>query len=83
MHRLKVGNSMILWARPSFNPYLKISMVPRSFKLAWAFPASYQKVVMNSSRSSPYLSWMSFDQESCLLLVFPKASSKSCLKVVQ
>ena len=80
---LKVGISMILWARPSFNPYLKISVVPRSSRLAWAFPARRRKVVMNNSRSSPCLSWVSFDQESCLSLVFPKASSKSCLKAVQ
>ena len=80
---LKVGISIILWARPSFNPYLKISVVPRSSRLAWAFPASRRKVVMNSSRLSPCLSWVSFDQESCLSLVFPKASLKSCLKAVQ
>ena len=61
MHGLKVGISMILWARPSFSPYLKISVVLRSSKLAWAFPARHRKVVMNSSRSSPCLSCMSFD----------------------
>ena len=40
-------------------------------------------MVINSSRSSPCLSWVSFNQESCLSLVFPKASLKSCLKAVQ
>ena len=78
---LKVGISMILWAKPSFNPYLKISVVPRLSRLAWAFPAKHQKVVMNNSRSSPCLSWVSFDQESCLSLVFLKASLKSCLNI--
>ena len=71
---LKVGISIILWARPSFNPYLKISVVPRSSRLAWAFPARRRKVVMNNSRSSPCLSWVSFDQESCLSLVFPNVT---------